>query len=106
MHQTLRLVCARVAGIVGLTPEDCPMFASRSMASGVYASLLDWTNKAGIIKLQIEETLANVAALNYSCVASPYSVFFVFVLSVLSFFAQSLSRIFCHLFRICFANHS
>ncbi len=45
------------------------MFASRSMASGVYAGLLDWTNKAGIIKLQIEETLAKVAALNHSCVS-------------------------------------
>ena len=56
------------AGIEGLTPDDCPMFAARSMASGLYASLLDWTNKAGIVKLQIEETIARVAALNHSCV--------------------------------------
>ena len=38
------------------------------MASGVYASLLDWTNKAGIVKLQIEDTLRHVAALNHSTI--------------------------------------
>ncbi len=44
------------------------MFASRSMFSGVYAALLDWTNKAGIVKLQIEDTLRHVAALNHSTI--------------------------------------
>ncbi len=70
------------------------MFASRSMFSGVYAALLDWTNKAGIVKLQIEETLAKVAALNHSCVAFPHSSVVFYALFVVSLFALSSTHVF------------
>ena len=96
MHQTLRLVCAHlglVAGIAGLTPDDCPMFAARSMASGTYAGLLDWTNKAGIVKLQVEDTLRRVAALNHSMI--PFRLFPVSQVHLAQYSNHDLIDIIC-----------